>query len=342
MSTETKLSIIKKDFEIARPSFEQLNLTGLSFAKEMEFAMQIFEKNLYMQGASAESVRRALINIALTGLTLNPVMKLCYILPRKNKTVLECVVEPSYMGLIKILTDTGSVLAISATIVYEKEADSLVIQEGAGGHASHTHYVGFDKPGRPVACYAQAILPSGVKQVFLLRPWQWEDIKKRSESVKSYLAKKAKNEYAPEPTWMTDEEEMIRKSTIKNIYKYLPKTKRAEEIAAVIQLDNEANGIDFEEKKPKITETPPMTVDILDNGIEENVKRFSELIELAKDGTIPNVYKTKTGEFNMAGTIQSLEDDFAENKLHQQKFEKLESTIKKTHAYFKSQPNDNN
>jgi len=337
----TQLEIIKKDLELIRPSFEELNLTGLSFAKELEFAIQIFEKNSYLQGASKTSIQNAIKNVALSGLSLNPVLKYCYLIPRKERQVLQCLAEPSYVGLIKILTDTGSVVAISATIVYEKEIDSLVIQEGAGGHATHKHYLGKDNPGEPMACYTIAILPNGMKHVSLYRRWQWEEIMKRSESVKSYYAKQAKGEYAAIPTWISDQSEMIRKTAIKNHYKYLPKTERAEMIGNVIDLDNQANGIDFEKEK-KAEEKKNMSIDIMYADEAENQEKFNSLKELLSDGIVPNVFKVGDKEINVVTTIEGMEKDFIDGALHKEKFEKWSNYFKSVHEKFsKSAANGN-
>lgn len=260
-ATSTAIAkVIKEELESTRPSFDQLNLNNLNFFKELEFATQIFQGNTYLWGANAESKRNALINVALSGLSLSPVLKYAYLIPRNVKKQLMCLLEPSYMGLCKILTDTGSVVAVSATVVYEEEAHTLEIKQGVNGYARHIPYVGTKKPGKPIACYSTALLPSGVEHVELLRVWEWEGIKQRSESVKSYNKNKAAGEYAADPTWLTDEEEMIRKTCLKKHYKYLPKTDQAESIGKVIDLDNQANGIDFSEQKKQQQEADKAAV----------------------------------------------------------------------------------
>jgi hypothetical protein len=177
------------------------------------------------------------------------------------------------MGLCKILTDTGSVVAVSAQIVYEREVESLIITPGAGGEAKYKPYYGSEPLGKPAIVYSTAVLPSGIKHVEFMRRSEWESIMERSEAVKSYRAKQAKNEYAPVPTWITDEAEMIRKTCIKRHYKYLPKTEQAERIAQAIEIDNVANGIDFDNKnqdQPQTTNAPagatPGTTQPTDNG----------------------------------------------------------------------------
>lgn len=234
----------KQKLELSKPSLAEMNFNKVSLAREITFAIQAMEANPYL--LKTEGIEKVLTNIVLSGLSLNPVLKYAYLVPRKIKTVMTCCVDPSYMGLCKILTDTGSVVGISATIVYEKEVFSLDIKQGMGGYAKHKAYMGFEKPGKPIACYSIAILPNGMQHVELLRPWEWESIKARSESVKTYNTKKGAGEYAAIPTWITDEEEMIRKTCLKKHYKYLPKTEQAVVAATAIDLDNQANGIDFD------------------------------------------------------------------------------------------------
>lgn len=278
---------IKNELLEIRPDFEKLNLNGLNFFKEVEFACQIFAKNDYLAGANPQTKLDAVKNIAMLGISLNPILKYMYLIPRKIKingqSILCCVAEPSYVGLVKILTDTGSVVAVSATIVYEKELPTLEIQEGAGGFARHKPYLIGD-PGKIVACYAKAILPSGIEFIGLLREFEWENIKKRSESVKTYLAKKAKGDYAPDPTWLTDPQEMIRKTAIKNLYKYLPKTEQAEKIGQAIHLDNQANGINFDYE----VDRPADINETLDTDYEEIVTENipEEAVEAIKTADI--------------------------------------------------------
>lgn len=339
-----KLAVIKNQLEQVRPTFEQLNLTGLSFAKELEFAVQALNKNTYLQGATQDSITNALKNIALSGLSLNPVLKYCYLIPRKERQVLQCIAEPSYMGLIKILTDTGSVVAISATIVYQKEIDSLVIQEGAGGHATHKHHFGKEKPGEPVACYSIAILPNGMKHVSLIREWQWEDIMKRSEAVKSYYAKQAKGEYAAIPTWMSDKEEMIRKTAIKNHYKYLPKSERAEQIGHAIALDDEANGINFEGESKEAAQqsakekAQTLNIDLLDPNNPEHVEKWNGLLALFQDKSLPAKWTTHKGaEFDKKATGMAMYEEFQAGTLTIAKANKTVEYLKQVIEHFKSQ-----
>lgn len=84
---------------------------------ELGFAMQIIEGNQKLQECSAESITNAIINVARTKITLNPVMRLAYLVPRKGK----CCLDFSYMGLIGLLAEGKVIKNIKAFNVYEDE-----------------------------------------------------------------------------------------------------------------------------------------------------------------------------------------------------------------------------
>ena len=87
--------------------------------KELGFAVQIAQKNASLQTCTPRSVFNAIANIGQMGLTLNPAMKFAYLVPRRNKGEMECCLSPSYMGLIKLCTDPGGVVAITGGCVFE-------------------------------------------------------------------------------------------------------------------------------------------------------------------------------------------------------------------------------
>lgn len=216
-----------------RPSFEEMNLNKLSFSKEMEFAIQIFQGNDYLTKMTPDSIRNSLVNIALSGLSLNPALKFCYLVPRKGK----CCVDVSYVGMIKLLTDTGSVKSIRADISYEK--DTFDIELGNEGFVKHKPYLGAGGRGKPIAGYSIATLNDGSTHIEFMT---WDEImaiKARSESVKSGKAS----------PWDSDTIEMARKTVLKKHFKYLPKSERALMAANAIAIDHETNGIDFKKEQ---------------------------------------------------------------------------------------------
>ena len=98
----------------AKTKFNQIG--GMDYDRESMFAMQSIVKNDYILDVAMknpQSVRNAVINIAAVGLSLYPATKNAYLVPRDGEICLDI----SYMGLIKIATDTGSILWAKADIV---------------------------------------------------------------------------------------------------------------------------------------------------------------------------------------------------------------------------------
>ena len=275
------LATVKKDLEATRPSFEEMNMNKVSFAKELEWAMQIFQGNDYLLKMEASTVKNALVNIALTGLTLNPVLKMAYLVPRKGK----CCVDPSYMGLIKIATDTGSVKSMKAKAVYSNEP--FEIEQGTNGFVKHG-ICKDGKKGKRIGAYGIAVLNDGSNHV----EWMYEEeligIRKRSESVKA-------GKVSP---WDTDEDEMVRKTVVKRHWKYLPKSDRAIMMSQAIAFDDDANGIDFDKEKEELqrkraaeSNQPGSTPDA-DGEAYATDEDFVELFKLLADENLGDVFVT--------------------------------------------------
>jgi len=103
--------------------------------REISFAMQAINSSNGLQQCSKESLQKAVYNIALTGLSLNPVLKYAYLIPRWSRDGNQAVLEPSYQGLIKLLTDTGSIVAIYAHLVHE--GDDFEVVYGTSVEINH-------------------------------------------------------------------------------------------------------------------------------------------------------------------------------------------------------------
>ena len=115
------IQLIQSDIYAARPQFEAvLADRDMKFEREAGFAVQVLEANsfaLSIAQRSRQSVVNAVVNVAAIGLSLNLATKLAYLVPRKTGIVLEI----SYMGLVKLATDSGSVRWVKAELVYEQD-----------------------------------------------------------------------------------------------------------------------------------------------------------------------------------------------------------------------------
>lgn len=267
----SNIQIVQQTIESARPDFESnveaLKL-NLNFQKEASFALQIFQGNNYLAGLNPDSIRNAVVNVSLTGLTLNPVMKMAYLIPRKGK----CVLDVSYIGLIKILTDTGSIKNIEAKIVYANEP--FEIQQGTNPSIKHGINLTGDK-GNILGVYSIATLNDGSTSVEWMYHQDIVAIAQRSESVKS----------GKSSPWNSDFTEMARKTVVKRHYKYLPKSDRAIMAATAIDIDHENNGIDFNEESKQPNK--PINIDLVDPN-PDNQQKYGVIAAMVMDQRVPN------------------------------------------------------
>lgn len=228
--------------EIKRNDF--ISLIGENqLKKETSFAIQAVNANSYLATATPQSVAKCVWNVAITGLSLNPVLKLAYITPRKINGVLEALLMPSYQGMTKLITDTGSVKQIVAHVVYK--GDVFTVEYGMETKLLHTPKFITRKNEDVTHVYAIAILADSTKQFEVMSVDEVRSIRERSDGYKAFVSGKAST-----AIWETDFGEMCRKTVIKRLCKYLPKTvmnEKWEKVMQAIDIDNNDYGASDEQ-----------------------------------------------------------------------------------------------
>lgn len=222
----------KTEIEVIKDKMAVVGLDPETIAKECSFAIQAISKSKQLQEATTASKQSAIINIAQVGLTLNPVLKLAYLVPRWSKEGVQCCLEPSYQGLVKLLTDTGSIETINSQLVYENDTFEYLPSnfERPITHVSNP----FKNRGEIIGVYAVAKLVSGLQQAEAMSLEQLHEIRELSESYKAFKLGKVKS-----CIWIDHEGEMFRKTVVRRIVKYLPKSEKFEKVAAAIDLDEQ-------------------------------------------------------------------------------------------------------
>ena len=224
----------------AQKQFEASNEYKMNFNREAGFAIQILTNNPYLMKCDPNSVKDAVVNVALTGITLNPALKYAYLIPRKSKEGMKCVLDISYMGMIKILTDAGAVKNVDAGVIYSN--DKYDFRRGSDPYFKHQPSL--SNRGNKLGAYAIAFLRDGGFQFEILGREEIEKIRATSESYKNEEGRK----YSPWETW---EDEMWKKSALKRLFKLLPKTNFSEQLIAAIShdYDNEVTDLKIDDDK---------------------------------------------------------------------------------------------
>lgn len=229
---------MKEDLKKLQPRWLQAGDTKERFEREASFALQAYNSSGILQKCTKESLLSAVFNVALTGLTLNPVLKYASIVPRWNpkEESYEACLEPQYQGLIYLAIKSRTVKAITSSIIYNGDVvdiDYSVLRK----ILKHIPYfqAGTDQ-GDIKAVYSIAILSDGTELGELMTWPEIEAIRDRSESWKAYSAGKIRS--CP---WLSDIGEMAKKTVIKRQLKYLSKGEDVRLMQAV-QLDNDIHG----------------------------------------------------------------------------------------------------
>lgn len=203
----------------------------MNLKRETSFALQAVNSNEYLSQATPQSVAKCVWNLAITGLSLNPIHKLAYLTPRRINNQVEAILMPSYQGLVKLITDTGSVKNVYAHPVWA--GDEFEVVFGTEYSISHKPKFRGSKNEQLTHVYAVAILNDGSKQIEVMSFEEVNAIRERSDGYRAFKSGKAKS-----AIWETDYAEMARKTVVKRITKYLPKSDKWEALNEAIDLDN--------------------------------------------------------------------------------------------------------
>lgn len=211
----------------AKEKFIKISGDDKVFDRESMFAMQMITKTdfaIKTANNNPMSVRMAMVNVASTGLTLNPANAYAYLVPRDNAIMLDI----SYKGLIKIATDTGSVEWVRADLVY---ADDEFTYHGPATMPQHKANP-FKNRGAPIGVYCIAKTHGGDILTEVMDMAELEKIRGKSMS---YI----KHKSGPWVEWF---DQMAKKAIIKRASKTWPYTERMDKLTEAIELANKAEG----------------------------------------------------------------------------------------------------
>lgn len=252
----------------------------VTWAEESQFALQAVMKNDKLAQCSPVTVQNAIINVAAVGLTLNPALGYAYLVPESEKAkdsngrdvwVQNCCLRVSFKGLLKISTDSGSILWVKAEIV--KAADKFTYR---GPCELPIHEMdAFGDRGTTVGVYCIAKTHQGD---YLVDVMSAAEIKVIRGAAKQ------------DGVWSKWPEEMAKKAIIKRASKQWPKTDREDRLDKAVAVLNEYEGSQ-ELAAPPIAEPEPKliapTIKLSDEGLIESIRKIKNG-ELAKESLLAN------------------------------------------------------
>lgn len=273
--------------ERVAPKFNEIASTEklVTWAEESQFAIQALQKSDKLSQCLPHTVQNSVINVAAVGLTLNPALGYAYLVPESEKaagpdgreTWLQiCTLKVSFKGLLKIATDSGSILWAKSEIV--KENDEF---EYMGICTPPIHKMNpFKERGTTIGVYCVAKTHQGD---FLVDHMDMKDINKIKGAAKT------------KTVWSAWEDEMIKKAMIKRASKQWPKTDRNDRLGKAVAFLNEEEGSE-EIREEKV--------------INHQAKAIEQKQSISDERLAAAIGKIKSGEFS----LERLEKNFILNE----------------------------
>ncbi|MEI9689542.1 recombinase RecT [Kosakonia cowanii] len=248
--------------------------SSLTWAKECQFAIQLFQRNQKLAEtavANPTSAQNAIINVAAIGISLNPASKLAYLVPRDGMVCLDI----SYMGLLHIAQSAGVIKWGQCKLVHASDQYETLGLDKAPAH-KYAPFATPDDRGPVIGGYCTVKTADGDYLTEEMSYAEIEEIRKVSKAGSSVKG-----------PWVNFWSEMARKTIVKRAYKYWP---RADRLDNAVDVLNETEGVFTE---PVMAYTPESEVfQSEENAKQELINSVRSLCEDMKQAENMHALKT--------------------------------------------------
>ena len=186
----------------------------LTVERMMMVALSSIRNNSTLMKCDSKSLVASILEGAQLGLEINPILGQAYLVPFYNskKGCHEATMIPGYKGLIALARRSGELSTIHAKIIYDKEHYKL--QYGFEMTLEHRPLPPAERGNDFIGAYAVAKLKDGSIHCEFMYKDEIIAIRGRSAAYRG----KGK----PSGPWVTDTDEMIKKTVIRRLAKFLP------------------------------------------------------------------------------------------------------------------------
>jgi recombination protein RecT len=214
--------VLSEFLTIRRPHLEAAlpKSKGLTVDRLIKLAMLASNRQPKLLECDLATVFQALMQCAELGLEPSGTLGHAYLVPYKVKGVMTCTLVIGYRGLIDLARRSGALKQIEAHVVHER--DVFKLRFGLEPLLEHEPCLD-GNPGKPKLVYCVVQLADGAKHVEVMTWAEVMKIKARSKSA----------DYGP---WVTDEEEMAKKTVSRRTCKWVP---MSSELAVAIAHEDE-------------------------------------------------------------------------------------------------------
>lgn len=204
----TKGMTIPEMVKVLMPEIKRALPSVMTPERFTRIALSALNNNVKLQQCTPLSFIAALMNAAQLGLEPNTPLGQAYLIPYKNKGIMECQFQIGYKGLIDLAYRTGQVQIIQAQVV--REFDHFEYQYGLEPRL--VHKPGVDDRGEIVFIYGLFKLNNG--------GYGFEVCSKAD--MDAFAQKYSKSIGSSNSVWEMNYEEMAKKTVIKRALKYAP------------------------------------------------------------------------------------------------------------------------
>lgn len=217
------VTVIRQDLEKMKPEFAKALPAHLPAERFVRTTISALQNNPDIATCEKTSVLSACMKAAQDGLTLDG---------REAALVkygTKAMYLPMVAGIMKLVRNSGQLSSLTAQIVYEKDKFSY---NPATGEAPNHEPDWFGTRGKVIGVYAVAKLKDGSVVVEIMSKDEVEAIRARSKG----------KDNGP---WKTDWNEMARKTVIRRISKYLPKSTDRDDERVFNAIERDDDDFDF-------------------------------------------------------------------------------------------------
>jgi recombination protein RecT len=228
---QTKLKSVSALIERNREAIAHSLPKHLTLERIVRLAITELRSNPRLLDCDTSSLMSAIVKASQVGLELGGNMGQVYLVPYRDQVQLII----GYRGLLTLVRRSGAVTSFQTHVVYEK--DFFELEYGLEEKIKHIPSRDGD-PGRMTHVYAIARMRDGGVQYEVMNRAQVDAIRTRSRS-------------SGNGPWVTDYDEMARKTVVRRLFKYLP---MSIEMADAMSVDDDT---DESIKRPEPSFTMP-------------------------------------------------------------------------------------
>ena len=273
---------VKQQLQMALPKH-------LTVDRLLRVAMTSIQRNPKLLECTQESLLACVMTCAQLGLEPDQFLGQAYLVPFKNtrKNAMECQLIPGYRGYIALARRSGEVQTVSSQVVYEKDHFDFVY--GIEDKLEHRPNLNGDR-GKPIGAYAIFKYKDGGYSFDFMPEAEIMKIRERSKSK-------------DDGPWVTDTDEMRKKTVIKRHAKLAPMSIEFQKASALedraysgesqmdILQDKDDQAIDAEIVNTEVTEKFAETFNALDQPtiakyLEVCAAHFKKSVDEIKAGAV--------------------------------------------------------